>query len=202
MGAALEAEYGVPLNLRTIPNGCRLAPATDDLWAGKQPIVLAAGRAWDEAKNIGTLCAVARELGWPVYVAGEQKPPDGAACELPNVHLLGKLPAEELASWYRRASVYALPARYEPFGLSVLEAAAAGCALVLGDIPTLRENWDGAALFVPADDQRALSCAIRRLIDRPDERATLARQARARAATFTIDRTADQYLQVYQALIA
>ncbi len=33
-----------------------------------------------------------------------------------------------------------LPARYEPFGLSVLEAALSGCALVLGDIPSLRES--------------------------------------------------------------
>ena len=41
-------------------------------------------------------------------------------------------------------------ALYEPFGLAVLEAAQAGCALVLSDIPTFRELWDGAALFVAA----------------------------------------------------
>ncbi len=46
------------------------------------------------------------------------------------------------------AAIFAHPARYEPFGLAVLEAAMAGCALVLGDIPTLRELWDGAAVFV------------------------------------------------------
>ena len=63
--------------------------------------------------------------------------------------MLGRLSAGELADWYARAAIYALPARYEPFGLSALEAALSGCALVLGDIPSLREIWGDAALFVP-----------------------------------------------------
>ena len=47
-----------------------------------------------------------------------------------------------------RTAVFVSPALYEPFGLAVLEAAQAGCALVLSDIPTFRELWDGVALFV------------------------------------------------------
>ena len=54
-----------------------------------------------------------------------------------------------------RAAIYALPARYEPFGLSILEAALSGCALVIGDIPSLREIWADAALFVPSDGHDA-----------------------------------------------
>ena len=42
------------------------------------------------------------------------------------------------------------PARYEPFGLGILEAATQGCALVLGDLPSLVELWKGAARFVAA----------------------------------------------------
>jgi glycogen synthase len=84
----------------------------------------------------------------------------------------------------------------------VLEAASAGCALVLGDIPSLREYWDGAARFVPPDDHAALSVAVQRLIERPDEQRAAARLAVARAADFGIDRTADAYLQVYQTLIS
>ena len=45
------------------------------------------------------------------------------------------------------AAIFARPARYEPFGLAILEAAQAGCALVLGDIPSLRELWADAALL-------------------------------------------------------
>ena len=49
-----------------------------------------------------------------------------------------------------RRSMPAGPLR--AFGFSVLEAALSGCALVLGDIPSLREIWGDAALFVPPDD--------------------------------------------------
>ncbi|MEB3829625.1 glycosyltransferase [Phormidium sp. CCY1219] len=61
---------------------------------------------------------------------------------------------EELSHWYARAAIYAFPARYEPFGLSVLEAALSGCALVLGDIPRLREMWGDAAVFANPDVAR------------------------------------------------
>ena len=70
---------------------------------------------------------------------------------------LGVVPSDELVRLYGDASIFALPARYEPFGLSILEAALSGCALVLGDIPSLRELWAGAAVFVPPDDHKALS---------------------------------------------
>jgi glycogen synthase len=211
MGAALQAEYGPLLTLRIIPNGIRmeawLKPGTtdhspEDVAVEKENLVLAAGRAWDEAKNLAALDAVAAALPWPVYVAGEQSGPDGDVADLRAVHLLGALPRSEMRRWYRRAAIYALPARYEPFGLSVLEAAAAGCALVLGDIASLRENWDGAAVFVPPGDRAGIAGVLRELIERPGWRAELARRARLRASAFSIERTAGQYLQLYQALIA
>jgi glycogen synthase len=203
MGAALEAEYGMSLNVRVIPNGRRSGErGASNRAVAKERIVLAAGRIWDDAKNVKALCAIASSLKWPVYIAGELRSPSGGVCELPGVHLLGHRPPHEMSNWYRRASIYALPARYEPFGLSVLEAASAGCALVLGDIPSLREYWDGAARFVPPDDHAALSVAVQRLIERPDEQRAAARLAVARAADFGIDRTADAYLQVYQTLIS
>ena len=59
-------------------------------------------------------------------------------------------------TWMARAAIYALPARYEPFGLTALEAGLSGCALVLGDIPSLREVWGETACFVPPDDRDAV----------------------------------------------
>ena len=61
-----------------------------------------------------------------------------------------------------RLRIFAAPALYEPFGLTVLEAAAAGCALVLGDIASLRENWEGAAIFLPPADASAWQAALTR----------------------------------------
>src|SRR3546814_4918927 len=75
-----------------------------------------------------------------------------------------------MAGWLGRATFFALPARYEPFGLAVLEAALSGCALVLGDIPTLRELWDGVAAFVPPGDIEALEDVLTQLIADPDLR--------------------------------
>ena len=114
--------------------------------------MLAAGRLWDDAKNVGR--ARARRADWlpgRVCRGRRRARPDGQSVALAGCpRLLGELPRDELADWYARAPIYALPARYEPFGLSVLEAALSGCALVLGDIPSLREIWGGAALFVAA----------------------------------------------------
>ena len=201
---ALTAEYGISLRSRVIPNGCAprrpaSAPATT---RSKEPFVLTAGRAWDEAKNIAALCAIAEQLPWPIYVAGDTCSPQGMACALPGVHALGRISTRAMLAWYERAAVYALPARYEPFGLSVLEAARAGCALVLGDIPSLREHWDGAALFVAPDDHQRLAAVIQQLVNEPDERVALGQRAEARACMFTIDRTADAYLELYEGLIA
>ena len=111
--------------------------------------------------------------------------------------MLGALAPDELSGWYARAAIYALPARYEPFGLSVLEAALSGCALVLGDIASLREIWGAAALYVAPDDHDALQRTLARLIDHPAERQALGAAARQRAANFTPERMADAYLQAY-----
>jgi glycogen(starch) synthase len=73
---------------------------------------------------------------------------------------------------------------------------------VLGDIPSLRENWDGAARFVAPDDRDALAASIQTLIDDPGARVELGRRALARAATFTITRTAAEYVRLYESLIA
>jgi glycosyltransferase involved in cell wall biosynthesis len=198
---ALRAEYDAPAAGEVIANGC-VSPGRRSGAAGKQPLVLAAGRIWDAAKNMAALCRAAAGLTWPVCIAGETRSPDGIDGAVDHVRTLGHLSTNEMRRWYRRASIYALPARYEPFGLSVLEAARAGCALVLGDMPSLRENWDGVAVFVAPDDVEALRSSIQGLIDDTPRRHILARAAAERAAAFTIGRTADQYLRLYKRVLS
>jgi glycosyltransferase involved in cell wall biosynthesis len=151
-------------------------------------------------------------LLWPVYVAGEEEHPDpeiealaiGSYLERSlrgNVRKLGYLSQEALAEWLARAAIYVLPARYEPFGLSVLEAALSGCALVLGDIPSLQEIWGDAAVFVRSDDREALAAAINALITDSTRRCQLAKMARDRALKLTPQRMATSYLEAYQELI-
>lgn len=198
MASTLNQNYG-PLNVRVIPNG-----RNPELFrpGSKEPFVLAVGRLWDEAKNIGALERIALGLTWPVVVAGDDKHPDGGIAEPKNVRYLGVLPVPALSGWFERASIYALPARYEPFGLSVLEAALAGCALVLGDIPSLRETWEDAAVFVSPNDSVSLRDAIEELIEDGERREALATCARARALQFTPERMAAAYYGAYCELMS
>jgi glycosyltransferase involved in cell wall biosynthesis len=191
----LERHY-VPLASRAavIPNG--IEPTAFSALE-KRPVVLAGGRLWDAAKNLAVLDAAASGITWPVEIAGDIEHPDGGVASFANVELLGRLTPAEMARCLGRAEIFAAPARYEPFGLAVLEAAAAGCSLVLGDIPSLRENWSGAALFVEPENSTALRAAINGLIANPKERTRLAAAARDRARRFTLDRMAQAYAALY-----
>lgn len=199
MLSELRRLYGLPGQERVIFNG-----RSDELFAPaeKKPFVCTAGRLWDEAKNVGALCKVAPSLPWRVLVAGEARHPEGGgAAQVRNVRYLGKLSPVQLAACFGHASIYALPARYEPFGLSAVEAALAGCALVLGDIPTLREVWQDAALYVPPDDTRALEKTLKDLIGDTRRRQQLAQAARRVAQRYTPARMANGYLEAYQLLL-
>ena len=170
--------------------------------ARKLPLVLAAGRLWDEAKNAAAVAKAATHLAWPVYMAGPTRGPDGATTTMAGVELLGALPPNGLARWMGRAAIFTAPARYEPFGLAVLEAAAAGCALVLGAIPSLQEVWRDDACFVSPDDPQELARAIALLIDDEPRRAKLSTAARTRALRLHHRRMAACYSALYHDLVA
>jgi len=193
---ALDAHYGpraAPSSV--IANGL---PPPRGRRARKRPVVLAAGRLWDAGKNIAALAAVAPTLPWPVLVAGDVAVEGTRASYEDGVRYLGRLDAPAMTSAYRRATIYALPARYEPFGLSVLEAAQHGCALVLGDIASLRENWTGAALFVHPDDVEGLGRTIRALISDGRAQRALARRARRRARRLSLRKMCRATLELYE----
>jgi len=194
---SLDRLYGPLVDRRVLANGIdpgQFAPAL------KEPLILSAGRLWDQAKNIRKLMEVASSLAWPVYVAGDCRSPDGRACAIENVHPLGHLERRRLAGWMSRASIYVLPARYEPFGLSVLEAALSGCAPVVGDIASLHEIWGDSAWYVAPDDTVGLRKALEMLIHDDEERNDLAERARKRAAGFSIERMAGAYWDLYTEL--
>jgi glycosyltransferase involved in cell wall biosynthesis len=191
--------YAKPRAGAVIPNG---RDAHRFRVASKQPYVLGLGRVSDAAKNISMLDAVAADLEWPVYVAGADSHPEGNANELRHTKLLGEVPSAELGAWLAAAPICALPARYEPFGLCALEAALSGCALVLGDIPSLRENWDDAAMFVSPSEPRALGRALRDLIANRRMREDLAQRAYHRAREFDSRTMGAAYLDIYRAVMA
>lgn len=199
MLAEIARDHGAHPRARVIPNG-----RDPELYrpGDKDESVLAVGRLWDAGKNIAALSAVAPRLPWPVRVAGSDVAPEGSRRALKDVVALGVLSAAEARAAYARAAIYALPARYEPFGLSILEAALSGSALVLGDIPSLRELWGGAALFVDPGDADDLERALRCLITHRSVREALAARARQRAMAFTPERMVLGYTALYGELAA
>jgi glycosyltransferase involved in cell wall biosynthesis len=166
----------------------------------KRRFILAAGRSWDAAKNVSSLARASKGLDWPVLVAGPRS--DSPANDSGELTLIGDLSHSALRSRMQRAAIFVSPARYEPFGLSVLEAASAGCALVLSDIPTFRELWGGAALFVDPTDDRALHRALAGLCADDRERARLQFAAREQSESYSLTQTADAYQGLYQRLLA
>ena len=179
--------YEPPCPSQVIPNGSsRALPISP-----KEHLVLSAGRVWDEAKNVHALVRVAPRLPWPVAVAGSGPVGDG-------VHALGHLGRDEMDAALATASIYAEAARYEPFGLAALEAARARCALVLGDIPSLREVWGDASLYVPPHDDDALERTLRSLIDDRERLDEYATRAEWRARAYSAARMAAAYVDGYR----
>jgi glycosyltransferase involved in cell wall biosynthesis len=191
--------HGEPRRWRLIRNGrdpglFRTGP--------KRGLVLAAGSLCDEAKNIGLLCEAARDLPVPIVVAGDTDGPHGETAPSRNIALLGTLAPAELAKWMACASIFVAPSRYESFGLGILGAAMSACALVLGDIPSLRELWDGAAVFIDPGDPEALRSVLADLSTLPGRCAELGAKAYARAALYSLTKMSRSYHQTYSSLLS
>jgi len=188
--------YRVEPRSRVIHNGIS-RPASRI--GNRRPLYLAAGRLWDEAKNLQLVAQVAGELPWPTMVAGE---PPAATEEHEDLQFVGRVSRERVLFLMASASVFLHPARYEPFGLAPLEAAACEMPLVLGDIASLREIWGDAASYVPPQDAAALLRVARSLALDREQRVELGRRARARSARYSTERMVRQYLTAYRDLVS
>jgi glycosyltransferase involved in cell wall biosynthesis len=201
MSTSLQSEYGKPRLVEVIHNGRN---AGDFIPSAKEPFVLSLGRIWDEGKNLALLERAAPTIPWPVVIAGASgvAPRQEDHSSFHNARYLGPLGSGAVRRMLSKAAIYALPARYEPFGLSVLEAALSGAALVLGDIPSFRELWEDAALYVDTEDASQLSHAICDLIESPARQVEMGRRARARAQRFSSEAMTLRYSSLYESLVS
>ena len=194
----LGSRYGLPSTPEVVHNGrTPLATAGGAL----HDFAFTAGRLWDEGKNIATLDRAAAWLGVPFKAAGPLAGPNGERVALAHLHPLGVVDERTLAGCLSARPVFVSAARYEPFGLAVLEAALAGCPLVLSDIPTFRELWDGVALFVDPGDATGFAKTVERLVGNVPIRLMQGDLARRRAGRFTPRRMADGMIEIYARLL-
>jgi glycosyltransferase involved in cell wall biosynthesis len=143
----------------------------------------------------------ARVRGSRLEIVGENRthPPQDVASSLQHaaadirarVSLRSYVDDATLGDLYARASVFAFPSDYEGFGLTPLEALAAGVPPVVLDTPIAREIYGAAARYVPADLKgSALADALVELLTRPEARTMILEQAERTLAQYDWDHTA------------
>ncbi|NNM78754.1 glycosyltransferase family 4 protein [Sphingomonas sp. ID1715] len=196
--AMLQHCYGLERTPQVVRNGRRAVAGA--VAEQPQPYAFTAGRLWDEGKNIAVLDRAAALTHVPVRAAGPVHGPNGAGVAVSHLQALGSLDEAGIRAALAQCPVFVSSAVYEPFGLAVLEAAQAGCALVLSDIPTFRELWEGAACFVYPHDAAGFARAIEQIIADPALRTRLAHAAQTRARDYTVDRMAAGMAAIYPSL--
>jgi len=169
-----------------------VAPGAEPLHAA-----LTVGRLWDPVKQAALLDRVAAGLSLPFLAAGACTGPHGEHFAPAHLQALGQVDGAALGALLARRPMFVSAATFEPFGLAVLEAAQAGCALVLSDIASFRELWDGAAIFVPPGEAGAFAAAIERIAAEPALRAELGAAAAARAARYTPEASGAAMMRLY-----
>jgi mannosyltransferase len=121
-----------------------------------------------------------------------------------RVRFLGELPIDEVPRWYQRILIYCFTSRNEGFGLTLLEAMAAGVALVASRAGSAeRLVTDGeTGVLVPPGEVGALIAALEPLMRDPERAAEMGRKARARVmAEFSVDAEVARIAAVYQTVL-
>ena len=196
----LQTLYGPIENLSVIYNG---RPSAAFFSREKKRQVFAMGRIWDEAKNLAILGQMANTAKIPLRVAGNNRHPDnGEIMQIANVELLGTLSPAQVKAELAESLIYVLPAIYEPFGLSVLEAALSGCLLILSDLPVFRELWGDAALYFNPAEPNQLDELISKVLQEPESYTELPVKAKERAEAFNLETMAENYLKLYESMVA
>jgi alpha-1,3-rhamnosyl/mannosyltransferase len=115
--------------------------------------------------------------------------------------LIGYVDDEELAALYRGASAQLFPSRAEGFGYPVIEAMSSGCPVITSDRSSLAEVAGGAAILLDPEDSDAIAHAIGRLVEDDVERRRLSVLGSERAKRFSLERMANETLEVYKKVI-
>lgn len=188
-----------------IPNGVETA-SYEQSWRRHRkdpdaPVHIAfLGRLDEQRKGLDVLLAALPRLGRPVRVSIMG---GGAPRSVPGVDFLGRVTEEEKSDVLGAADIYVAPnLGGESFGIVLVEAMAAGCAVVASDLPAFHAVCDGdadepAGRLFPTGSVEGLVHALRELIDDPGRRERLVRAGRRRAQLYDWAHVTDRIVRVY-----
>ena len=185
-------------------------PVSFNPYVSKNDSVLAVGRLLDAGKQVSLLTQHTHPLPVCIVNSDEPAPAPGLPisadvkleAEESRISLKGAQTPAQLRTLYSRAAIFAATSRYEPMGLTALEAAFSRCAIVANDIPPFRELWGDAAVYFQANDAASLAEVIRRLHRQRDLCRGYAARAYQRAREcFTAKRMIDDYLRLYSRIV-
>jgi len=203
---------GVPFELiRQVRPSMRLPVGSGMILPDDRKLILFAGRYADEKNPAVLLEALSNALGRcdkAVAVLFGRGPMLGFMqaihASLPfrqRIHILGY--TNQLWEYMRRADIFISLSVVEGSPNVVLEATAAGCPLVLSDIPEHREIVDEeSAMLVPAQDENAAAEAIIKLLADPEGASQLALAAYRRISGWSVRRAAQQYSELYERILS
>ena len=155
------------------------------------------GRLLRDLPDSGIHLVIAGRLGWKY---------DQFLSDLENqrekVRFTDFVPEEDLAALYSGALAFSFASYYEGFGLPALEAMACGVPVVYGNRSSLPEVVGDAGLAAEPDDVDEISRCFAPLIQDPELRSELSRNAVKRAAGFSWDTTVRKTVEIYRSLLA
>ena len=118
-----------------------------------------------------------------------------------EVKILSGISELELRCVYKLCRLFIFPSLYEGFGIPILEAMAAGCPMVLSDIPVFREITEQQSIYFTGNDVDSMTLAIERVLSSDPERTRLIKYGYHRVLDFKFENLASQIAQIYTSLM-
>ena len=110
------------------------------------------------------------------------------------------IPTDDMPIFYNGAELFIYPSLYEGFGLPPLEAAACGKAVILSKAASLPEVMGNSAVYIDPQSEKDIAKAIISAYHWRKDLASLARESQNRAKLFSIDKTTQKTLEIYENL--
>jgi glycosyltransferase involved in cell wall biosynthesis len=210
-GRVRVVPYGPGNDLHRVADEAAVA-AVLHRYGVRRPYVVSVCRAYPH-KNLGGLLralAVLRARGRrdvSLVLVGERVRSGGDLDRLASqlgiadaVVFTGFTGQDDLSALYSGADAFAFPSLAEGYGLPILEAMACGTPVVASDASAVPEAVGGAGVVADARDPEAFATALGRVLDDAGLRGRLGASGKARAASFSWEKTAAATVAVYREL--